>query len=91
MYISIDGFCVLLFQGCSSPVVVKFADTEKEKLQKKMQQMATFGGMAFGSPSAFPMAYGSAISQQVKTDRQLQIDEQMAYCSAITNQVKTDS
>lgn len=46
-------------------MVVKFADTEKEKLQKKMQQMATFGGMAFGSP-AFPMAYGNAITQQVK-------------------------
>lgn len=25
--------------GCSSPLVVKFADTQKEKEQKKMQQM----------------------------------------------------
>ena len=27
-------------QGCSSPVVVKFADTQKEKEQKKIQQMS---------------------------------------------------
>ena len=26
-------------QGCSSPLVVKFADTQKEKEQKKLQQM----------------------------------------------------
>ncbi|XP_057314766.1 CUGBP Elav-like family member 2 isoform X1 [Hydractinia symbiolongicarpus] len=28
-------------EGCSSPVVVKVADTEKDKLQKRMQAMAT--------------------------------------------------
>lgn len=27
------------FQGCSSPLVVKFADTQKEKDQKRMQQI----------------------------------------------------
>lgn len=26
-------------EGCSAPIVVKFADTQKEKEQKKMQQM----------------------------------------------------
>lgn len=26
-------------EGCSAPLVVKFADTQKEKEQKKMQQM----------------------------------------------------
>lgn len=35
-----------------------------------MQQMATFGGMAFGNPTAFPMAYGSAITQQVNMDKE---------------------
>ena len=29
----------LAFQGCSSPLVVKFADTQKEKDQKRLQQM----------------------------------------------------
>jgi len=38
-----------MFQGCSSPLVVKFADTQKEKEQKKLQQMnanllASFAG-----------------------------------------------
>lgn len=32
---------VCLLQGCSSPIVVKFADTQKEKEAKKMQQMTT--------------------------------------------------
>ncbi|XP_068715466.1 CUGBP Elav-like family member 3-A isoform X3 [Montipora foliosa] len=43
-------------EGCPSPVVVKFADTEKEKLQKKMQQMVTLGGMGMniGLGMGFP-------------------------------------
>jgi len=46
----------LLFQGCPSPIVVKFADTEKEKLQKKMQQMVALGGMGMniGLGMGFP-------------------------------------
>ncbi|XP_048578496.1 CUGBP Elav-like family member 2 isoform X5 [Nematostella vectensis] len=54
-------------EGCSSPLVVKFADTEKEKLQKKMQHLAAFGGMAFGGASpGFPLAYNPALSQQLQ-------------------------
>ena len=30
--------CIFLFQGCSSPLVVKFADTPKDKETKKIQQ-----------------------------------------------------
>lgn len=33
-----QGFNLVL-QGCSSPVVVKFADTQKEKEAKKLQQI----------------------------------------------------
>ena len=29
-----------MLQGCTSKLVVKFADTQKEKEQKKLQQMA---------------------------------------------------
>ena len=31
----------LTMEGCSSPMVVKFADTQKEKEQKKVQQAPT--------------------------------------------------
>ena len=31
----------LTMEGCSSPIVVKFADTQKEKEQKKVQQIQT--------------------------------------------------
>lgn len=64
------GFTVLYLQGCPSPIVVKFADTEKEKLQKKMQQMVTLGGMGMnmlgmGFPYFQHSNYNTAC-QQVK-------------------------
>ena len=64
------GFTVLSLQGCPSPIVVKFADTEKEKLQKKMQQMVTLGGMGMnmlgmGFPYFQHSNYNTAC-QQVK-------------------------
>ena len=41
-----------LLQGCSSPIVVKFADTQKEKDQKRIQQATTnlwgIGGIGIG-------------------------------------------
>ena len=60
----------LVFQGCPSPIVVKFADTEKEKLQKKMQQMVALGGMGMniGLGMGFPYfqhANYNAACQQV--------------------------
>ena len=62
-------------QGCPSPIVVKFADTEKEKLQKKMQQMVTLGGMGvniglgMGFPYSFQHANYNAACQQVKVNK----------------------
>ncbi|KPU73801.1 uncharacterized protein Dana_GF14193, isoform E [Drosophila ananassae] len=41
-------------EGCSAPLVVKFADTQKEKDQKKMQQLHAFcgiGALTNGTPS----------------------------------------
>lgn len=38
LLIFLSQFCEN-FQGCSSPLVVKFADTQKEKDQKRMQQL----------------------------------------------------
>ena len=32
-------------KGCSSPIVVKFADTEKDKLLKRVNAMATIHGL----------------------------------------------
>ncbi|XP_020808024.1 CUGBP Elav-like family member 1 isoform X3 [Drosophila serrata] len=40
-------------EGCSAPLVVKFADTQKEKDQKKMQQLHAFCGInALTGPTA---------------------------------------
>lgn len=63
--------CFFLLQGCPSPIVVKFADTEKEKLQKKMQQMVALGGMGMniGLGMGFPYfqhANYNAACQQVR-------------------------
>jgi len=38
--------CVV--QGCSSPLVVKIADTEKEKNAKRLQGAINTGNMGFG-------------------------------------------
>ena len=61
-------------EGCSSPMVVKFADTQKDKEQKKVQQLqtnlwsmsdylrATGGAAAAGgqTPSALSVSTGAA-------------------------------
>jgi hypothetical protein len=45
----------LTMEGCSSPIVVKFADTQKDKEQKKVQQIqSSLWGL--GGPVA-PTAY----------------------------------
>lgn len=62
-------------EGCPSPIVVKFADTEKEKLQKKMQQMVALHGMGMnlgmgigmGLPYFQHANYNAACQQQAAT------------------------
>jgi len=74
----------LLFQGCPSPIVVKFADTEKEKLQKKMQQMVTLGGMGMniGLGMGFPYfqhANYNAACQQVRRGFSIIFNDVVCY------------
>ena len=47
-------------EGCSSPMVVKFADTQKEKEQKKVQQLQTnLWNLSGINPSTAVLATGN--------------------------------
>lgn len=53
-------------QGASSSLVVKFADTDKERTMRRMQQMA--GQMGMFNPMAIPFGAYGAYAQAVSGD-----------------------
>lgn len=59
---------IVLLKGASSSLVVKFADTEKERQLRRMQQMA--GNMSILNPFVFNQfgaysTYAQVITEQV--------------------------
>lgn len=54
-------------QGASSSLVVKFADTDKERTMRRMQQMA--GQMGMFNPMAIPFGAYGAYAQAVSGGR----------------------
>ncbi|XP_046664811.1 CUGBP Elav-like family member 1 isoform X9 [Homalodisca vitripennis] len=74
-------------EGCSSPVVVKFADTPKEKDQRRMQQLQSDLINALSQPS-----YYTAMGQQLGTDSQSYIaaSQQLQLLQQLQNSGQTN-
>ncbi|VVC35779.1 Hypothetical protein CINCED_3A023612 [Cinara cedri] len=68
-------------EGCTCPLVVKFADTQKEKDQKRMQQMQAnlWGLAATGNnvPTAQYLALGVLANQQMNGDSSSSLSSQV--------------
>ena len=61
--LSLSEHCPLLpLQGASSPLVVKVADTEREKAQKKLQRAIATQGQAIGLGSIPALGLGTLAS-----------------------------
>lgn len=54
--------CILLLQGASSPIVVKVADTEREKAQKKLHRAIATQGQAIGLSTIPALGLGTLAS-----------------------------
>ena len=60
---------VLFFQGCRAPLVVKFADTQKDKEMKKLQQMnanliSNLAGLGNATPQYLTVSIGKFTHQK---------------------------
>lgn len=87
LWASLTSFTGSLLQGCSSPLVVKFADTQRDKEQRRLQQQLVQQIQQLNSTSI----WGNLAGLGTLTPQYLAVSINTQHCWAVTRVFQCDT